>query len=152
MTDEDERDYWQEYKDDLAQGYIYEDGTPREPDPPEPDPQPLDLDAIDSAYEASLAEWQRGPNPVGPNTANVLWALLQLTTELRGYREAEEVWADLPTRTEWTMAPAKEQPGPASLWYATAEEAERAYGQRGQLWMRHLTIGAPIVISDQPPF
>jgi hypothetical protein len=28
-----ERDYWQEYKDDLAMGRIYEDGTPRDPDP-----------------------------------------------------------------------------------------------------------------------
>jgi hypothetical protein len=28
-----ERDHWQEYKDDLAMGYIYEDGTQREQDP-----------------------------------------------------------------------------------------------------------------------
>lgn len=36
-TDEPERDYWQEYKDDLAQGYIYPDGSPREPDEPDGD-------------------------------------------------------------------------------------------------------------------
>lgn len=32
MTADYQRDYWQEYKDDLASGYINEDGSPREPD------------------------------------------------------------------------------------------------------------------------
>ena len=32
MSSECERDYWQEYKDGVAQGYINEDGSPREPD------------------------------------------------------------------------------------------------------------------------
>lgn len=30
-----ERDYWQEHKDGVAMGYIYPDGTPREPDEPD---------------------------------------------------------------------------------------------------------------------
>jgi hypothetical protein len=34
-TGEPERDYWQEYKDDLAMGRIHEDGAQREPEPPE---------------------------------------------------------------------------------------------------------------------
>lgn len=119
-------------------------------EPTEPDPEPLDLDAIDAAYEASLPEWQ--PNTVGPNTANVLWTVLQLTADLRGYREAEEVWAELPTRTEWTMAPAGEQPGPEARWYTSADEAERAYAQRGQLWCRTLTIGNPVPISSEAPY
>jgi hypothetical protein len=121
-------------------------------EPTEPDPEPLDLDAIDAAYEASLAEWQ--PNTVGPNTANVLWTVLQLTSELRGYREAEEAWAELPTRTEWTVtARADEPPSTDALWQLDPENAELAYGRAGgQLWCRNLTIGNPVAISDQAPF
>lgn len=37
MVIDDERDYWQEYKDDLAMGYIDEDGNPTDFDPSEPD-------------------------------------------------------------------------------------------------------------------
>ena len=37
QADEFERDFHQEYKDDLAQGHIYPDGTQRDPDPPDPD-------------------------------------------------------------------------------------------------------------------
>jgi hypothetical protein len=33
--DEDERDYWQEYKDGVAQGYINPDGSQREPGEPD---------------------------------------------------------------------------------------------------------------------
>lgn len=33
--DPDERDHWQEYKDDRAQGYIDNDGNPIDPEPPE---------------------------------------------------------------------------------------------------------------------
>src|ERR1017187_8131344 len=32
VTEDDERDYHQEYKDGVAMGYINEDGSPREPD------------------------------------------------------------------------------------------------------------------------
>jgi hypothetical protein len=40
-AEDDERDYVQEYQDDLAMGRIYEDGSPRDPD--EPDWAALDL-------------------------------------------------------------------------------------------------------------
>jgi hypothetical protein len=33
--DDWDEDGHQRYKDDLAQGYIYPDGTPRDPDPPD---------------------------------------------------------------------------------------------------------------------
>lgn len=32
-----DEDGHQRYKDDLAQGYIYPDGSQRDPEPPEPD-------------------------------------------------------------------------------------------------------------------
>jgi hypothetical protein len=35
--DQDERDYWQEYKDDVAMGYIHPDGSQRDLDPPDPE-------------------------------------------------------------------------------------------------------------------
>lgn len=117
-------------------------------EPTDPDPEPLDLDAIDAAYEASLLE----SRIMGPNTSTALWAVPHLTSELRGYRETEEAWAELPTRTEWTMAGAGTQPDEKSHWYGSADEAERRYGQRGQLWFRTLTIGAPVAISDESPF
>lgn len=46
-----ERDHWQEYKDDVAQGLIYEDGSPRDCDPPD-------------EYLDGLDAWA-GPEPSG---------------------------------------------------------------------------------------
>lgn len=34
---DDDRDHWQEYKDDLAMGRIYPDGTQRDMEPPDPE-------------------------------------------------------------------------------------------------------------------
>jgi hypothetical protein len=79
--------------------------------------------------------------------------LPRLADEVSDFREAEEVWADLPTRDEWVVtASAAELPGDDTRWYGTAEDAEQAYGRPGQLWMRHLTIGAPVAISNEAPF
>jgi hypothetical protein len=53
MSNEDyERDFHQEYKDDLAQGLIYEDGTQRDPEPPDPDDPEDTADGFSAAQDA----------------------------------------------------------------------------------------------------
>ncbi|MGR6922595.1 hypothetical protein ACU635_50790 [[Actinomadura] parvosata] len=39
-----------------------------------------------------------------------------------------------------------------AAWQTSAENAEQAHGQHGQLWLRQLTIGAPVAISSEAPF
>lgn len=152
MSDEYERDYWQEYKDDRAEGYIDEDGSPRDPEPTEPEDEPLlDLDWVRQLIaqrDATFVDQQREAERCLLDEV-----LPELIDELDDYRAAEEVWAELPTRTEWAMtASSDEPPGPTTRWHTSAESAETAHGKGGRLWARTLTIGAAIAISDEPPF
>lgn len=118
----------------------------REPDEPT-EPAPLDLDWIESVYTES-------DGTLDANACQVMAGVVpDLIVELRGYRDAEETWAELPTRTEWTMtASSDEQPGPATRWYSSAEEAEHQHDESGQMWCRTLTIGGAVPISSEAPF
>jgi hypothetical protein len=165
MSDEYERDYWQEYKDDRAEGYINEDGSPREPEEPEPEP-PLDLDAVAGLLRAAthadpIPDYFGYFDPKRPDeviTEDARRLLVEhvaphMLTELSDFRAAEESWAELPTRTEWAMTASRDEPpGPETRWHTSAEHAEMQHGKGGQLWVRTLTIGAAIAVSDEPPF
>lgn len=153
MTDDEyERDYWQEYKDDRAEGYIDDDGSPRDPEPLEPeDEPPLDLEEVKKLIDQRDAELVDDQREAVRRLLDEV--LPELIGEVSDFREAEEVWADLPTRTEWAMTASRDEaPGPEARWHASAENAEMRHGKGGQLWARTLTIGAAIPISDEPPF
>ncbi|MEV1245128.1 hypothetical protein [Nonomuraea sp. NPDC049750] len=123
----------------------------REPTEPDPEP-PLTLEEIAAAYDAYVAG---GAGAEGKAAAALLLeeAVPQMMAKLGGYHEAEEVWAELPTRTEWTVtASADEPPGTEALWQISPEDAEQVHGRPGQLWCRTLTIGAPVAISSESPF
>lgn len=150
--DEYERDYWQEHKDDLAQGYLNEDGSPRDPEPPEPDPEPpLDLDMVRQLIIQRNAEFVDDQREAARRLLDEV--LPELIGEVSDHRAAEEVWAELPTRIEWAMtASSDEPPGPEIPWHISAESAEMRHGKGGQLWFRTLTIGAAVSISSEAPF
>lgn len=54
---EPERDYWQEYKDDRAMGYINEDGSYREPEIEPPDDGPYSPWATDEDEPLMVGEY-----------------------------------------------------------------------------------------------
>ncbi|MBB5118721.1 hypothetical protein AF335_06210 [Streptomyces eurocidicus] len=54
--DPDEHDYWQEYKDDRAQGYIDEHGNPITPEPPEDY-----YDHVPAGNEPAGRQWSSEP-------------------------------------------------------------------------------------------
>lgn len=141
IEDEDGREWTtEELRDDY-----------REPTEPDPEP-PLTLEEIGAAYDAYVAG---GASAEGKDAAALLLeeAVPQMITQLGDFRAAEEVWAELPTRTEWAMtASADEPPGPDTRWHTSPENAEQRHGKGGQLWCRTLTIGAPAAISSEAPF
>jgi len=53
---DDERDWHQEYKDDLAQGLIYADGSPRDTEPPDDWPEGSDWPDGDVRSEDTIGE------------------------------------------------------------------------------------------------
>jgi hypothetical protein len=53
---DDERDYWQEYKDDVAMGYINEDGSPREPDPDDYAEREADQRHLDQVHDGGACD------------------------------------------------------------------------------------------------
>ncbi|MGP4092970.1 hypothetical protein [Nonomuraea sp. KM90] len=118
-------------------------------EPTEPDPEPLDLDAIDAAYEASLPEWQRGPNPVGPNTANALWAVPQLTSELRtALAELERLRAN--RWQEYTVTDGREPHADAEL--ISYGEADDALADEQPVWVRDVSGSPWTRLSTEAPF
>ncbi|MDX3111385.1 hypothetical protein [Nonomuraea angiospora] len=122
----------------------------REPTEPDPEP-PLDLDEVEELIAQRDAEFVDQQREAERRLLDEV--LPRLLNEVDGHREAGEVWADLPTRTEWTVtASADEKPGDDALWQTSPEDAEQAHGRPGQLWCRTLTIGAPVAISSEAPF
>ncbi|MEV0616154.1 hypothetical protein AB0I81_22765 [Nonomuraea sp. NPDC050404] len=103
----------------------------REPGEPE-QREPLDLDwvreliAKRNVVHADMKEQREAERLLLDQV------LPELVGEVSDFREAEDVWADLPTRTEWAMtASANEPPGNNALWRISAEAAEQAYGRPG---------------------
>ncbi|ONI73098.1 hypothetical protein ALI144C_44930 [Actinosynnema sp. ALI-1.44] len=98
--DEDERDYWQEYKDDLALGRIDVDGTHREPD--------LDPPDCWACYDTgNIVDYETGKlrrcNACGSNLVQACW--WRLVGPIRAWWEIRRTKHQQPVDDPWGNPP-----------------------------------------------
>ena len=127
----------------------------REPEPCDwfPAPVPVDLEEVETAFDAHLTG---GASTEGKEAASVvLEAVPSMLVELRAARERIAEWEALEKREEWSVTGLGEPaPDPASgAWGGTAElAADYVAKHRVQAWRRtvHMRPGEPI--DTERPF
>ncbi|GIH26013.1 hypothetical protein Aph01nite_43230 [Acrocarpospora phusangensis] len=128
----DERDYWQEYKDEQLMG------PPRE-EPDWDDDYPVDLDEVQTRHEAAM---RTESTAIGEDAQFVMWeAVPRLIAELRAARADLGRWQSLARRYEYAItADGSVPPQDAPLVAPEATDPVVNDPSLGKAWQRAVLL------------